>query len=120
MSQAPVRTERARPPHTRRTVAARTATYSSVACTSWPPGAQTAPATWPASYSSAVRTSRTWRFSRAARAPRGRGGGAGGAPPLRAVPEDNGGAGVPRVQTQHGLSLAGPPPAAVDDDRRVR
>src|SRR5256885_9922365 len=34
-------TERATPSQTRTIDAARTATYSSVACTAWPPGAQT-------------------------------------------------------------------------------
>ena len=58
-SHEAVITERATPSQTRTIDAARTATYSSVACTAWPPGAQTAPATWPAAYSSAVRTSRT-------------------------------------------------------------
>src|SRR2546430_4147856 len=63
-SHEAVITERATPSQTRTIDAARTATYSSVACTTWPPGAQTASATWPAAYSSAVRTSRTWRLSR--------------------------------------------------------
>src|SRR5213593_2410430 len=58
-SHEAVITERAKPSQTRTIDAARTATYSSVACTAWPPGAQTAAATWPAAYSSAVRTSRT-------------------------------------------------------------
>src|SRR5437870_9638245 len=55
-SHEAVMTERAKPSQTRTIDAARTATYSSVACTAWPPGAQTAPATWPAAYSSAVRS----------------------------------------------------------------
>ena len=33
----------------------------SVSCTSWPPGAERMPCTWPAAYSSGVRTSSTYR-----------------------------------------------------------
>ena len=52
LSQRAVIAARAWSSHTRTICAARTATYSSVACTAWPPGAHTAPARWPAAYSS--------------------------------------------------------------------
>ena len=44
-SQAAVSVARAKPSQVSTIDPARTATYSSVACTAWPPGAQTAPAT---------------------------------------------------------------------------
>ena len=62
-SQLAVITDRLVVSHTSTIRAVRTATYSSVAWTAWPPGAQTAPARWPLAYSSPVRTSRTLRFS---------------------------------------------------------
>jgi hypothetical protein len=63
MSHEAVSTDRAMPSQTRMMFPARTAMWSSVACTAWPPGTQRAPGMWPASYSSAVLTSSRATFS---------------------------------------------------------
>src|SRR5437867_6924198 len=63
LSHEAVITDLTKPSQTSTIVAARTAMYSSVAWTAWPPGAQTAPATCSPAYSSEVRTSSTATFS---------------------------------------------------------
>ena len=72
LSQAAVMADRAKPSQINTIEAALTAMYSSVAWTSWPPGAHTAPATCPAAYSSAVRTSKRQTFSASRRSHRWR------------------------------------------------